>query len=167
MPETDVVRLLDYPVALGLANLEHVADWMREFQLMKLQYDASEDAADPRDQLRRLVEQLTARYAADIDAPRRRLAEAAARGDAAFDQEYPLRPESASVLLGVQAVMAAVDEWCARQRLLTLQRPALLVEFSNWVVHEFVRQSRGEEPHPWTGRHTEAPMYLTELTTPA
>lgn len=159
-PET--VRLLNYPVALGVVNRQHVDDWLREFQLMKVRYDAAQVEVDPRDRLRALVQDVTAKYEVETGEPRRRREEAAVRGIEAFDQEYPLRPDSESIVLALQEAAAAVDELCARAVLLTLPRPPIVVEFANWVVSEFVRQGRGEEPSPWTGRFTDPPLYLTE-----
>ncbi len=152
------MRLVGYPVQLGLAVAEHVEEWMREFRLMALSTASSDD--DDRDgeavrpvpeRLQAMVRVLTTRYAGELSGPDRARAEAAARGQATVDLEYPLRPETEQVVLGWQAMLVAVDEFCGSEDLLTLQRPPEQVALQEWLLGEFLRQARGEPPRPWAG----------------
>lgn len=145
------VQLLRYPVVLGLSLVEHVGDWLREFSLMSLGHDAGTSRHDVPVRLQQTVRLLTSRYAQELSEPDRVRAAAAARGDAAVDLVYPLRPETAQAALGWRELLADVDRYCAAEELLTLQRTPEQVALGEWVTEEFVRQAAGQAPRPWTG----------------
>lgn len=144
------VRLLNYPIQLAMDNAEHVAGWMREFQLMRLDAEST-SRRDVPVRLQEMVQQLTASYATEISEADRVRSAAAARGETHLDAEYPLTPQIEQVVVRWQAMCREVDAFCADAQLLTLQRPPELVEYGDWLTEEFVRQARGEEPIPWHG----------------
>ena len=160
---TRTVRLLRYPVELGMSTVEHVEDWMREFRLMALGRDGGTATHDVPVRLQAMVDALTRRYAAELSEPDRVRAAAAARGQATVDLVYPVTDDDGEqVVRGWQAMLAEVDEWCRTEDLLTLQRTPEQVAFQDWVCQEFVRQLRGEPPRPWTPRPVVAAVPTSE-----
>jgi hypothetical protein len=152
---TTTVRLLRYPVELGMSTVEHVEDWVREFKLMALaREDGSTPTHDVPARLQAMVDMLTRRYGAELSEPDRVRAAAAARGQATVDLVYTARDgvEGEEAVRGWQAMLAEVDEYCRAEDLLTLQRTPEQVRLQDWVCDEFLRQLRGEPPRPWTPR---------------
>lgn len=145
-PVPATVVLAGYPVQLGVRSREHVAEWMREFQLIDLggtQHAIPQELVDT-------VNHLTATYAQELSEPERRLEEAAARGDEFVDLTYPVRLESESVVVGWSALLQEVDDYCSAGDLLTLRRGPELVALQEWVTAEFMGQIRGRPPRPWS-----------------
>ena len=147
---TGSVRLLGYPVELGMSTVEHIEDWMREFQLMALSRAEGTATHDVPARLQEMVRQLTHRYAQELSEPDRARAAAAARGDATVDLVYPARPEGEAAVRGWQAMLAEVDAYCRAEDLLTLQRTPEQVRLQDWICEEFLRQLHGERPRPWS-----------------
>lgn len=152
------VRLLRYPVALGMSVVEHVGEWLREFSLMSLADDAGTSRSEVPARLQQTVRLLSSRYAAELREPDRLRTAAAARGDAAVDLVYPLRPETAQAALGWRDLLLEVDRYCAAEELLTLQRTPEQVALGDWMTEEFVRQAAGGAPRPWPGTGAAAPQ---------
>ena len=148
---TTTVRLLGYPVELGMSTVEHIEEWVREFKLMALGRDGGGSAHDVPRRLQTMVETLTRRYGAELSEPDRARAAAAARGQATVDLTYTTRDgaEGEAAVRGWQAMLAEVDEFCRAEDLLTLQRTPEQVRLQDWVCEEFLRQLRGEPPRPW------------------
>jgi hypothetical protein len=149
---TTTVWLLGYPVELGMSTVEHIEDWMREFQLMALGREAGTVTSDVPQRLQTMVDTLTRRYGAQLSEPDRVRAAAAARGQATVDLAYPATDgdEGEAAVRGWQAMLAEVDDWCRTEDLLTLQRTAEQVRLQDWICEQFLRQLRGEAPQPWT-----------------
>lgn len=145
------VTLRGYPVQLGIAVAEHIEEWMREFQLIALSRAAGSDGGDVPDRLVQMISQLSRTYGTELEGPDRLREEAAQRGEASVDLTYPVRPETEQVVRAWQQLLREVDEYCAREDLLTLQRPPDQVALQDWVVEEFLRQLDGEPPRPWSG----------------
>lgn len=148
----DCVRLQGYPVALGTAGAEHMAEWVREFRLMAFAADADERPAEVPERLTAMFHHLNSEHAADLAGPDRLRDEAAARGEAVIELVYPVRPDTEATVRAWQTVLHEVDAWCRAQGLLTLERSPDLVALSDWVLEEFLRQLRGEPPRPWRPR---------------
>lgn len=148
----DHVLLRDYPVALGTANAEHIAEWVREFRLMAFAAPEGARDLDVPERLVAMVSHLTSTYGTELSEPERARDAAAARGLATVDLRYPVRPETEQTVLAWQAVLQEVDAYCRSQGLLTLARSPDLVALSDWVLEEFLRQLRGEAPRPWRPR---------------
>ncbi len=151
---TTTVRLLRYPVELGMSTVEHVEDWVREFKLMSLGREDGTASHDVPLRLQAMVDMLTRRYGSELSEPDRVRAAAAARGDATVDLVYTAHDgaEGEAVVQGWQAMLAEVDEYCRAEDLLTLQRTPEQVRLQDWVCGEFLRQLRGGPPQPWTPR---------------
>jgi hypothetical protein len=152
------IRLLGYPVALGMSTIEQIEDWMREFKLMALSRDEGTSSHEVPARLQAMVDALRRRYAAELSEPDRLRAAAAARGDATVDLSYPVRPGAEEVVSGWRAMLAEVDEYCRAEDLLTLQRSLEQVRLQDWVCEEFLRQLRGEPPRPWSSSLTAVPV---------
>jgi hypothetical protein len=153
------VRLLGYPVELGMSTVEHVEDWVREFKLMALGREDGTSEHDVPLRLQAMVDALTRRYGAELSEPDRQRAAAAARGDATVDLVYVSADgaEGEAAVRGWQAMLAEVDEYCRAEDLLTLQRTPEQVRLQDWVCEEFLRQLRGEPPRPWAPRPAAVP----------
>lgn len=148
----DHVLLRDYPVVLGTANAEHIAEWVREFRLMAFAVADDARELDVPGRLAAMVAHLTSTYSTELSEPERVRDTAAARGQATVDLRYRVRPETEQTVLAWQAMLQEVDAYCRSQGLLTLARSAELVALSDWVLEEFLRQLRGEAPRPWRRR---------------
>lgn len=152
MTRPDHVLLQDYPVGLGTANAEHIAEWVREFRLMAFAAQDQQRPLGVPERLSEMVQHLASTYASELSEPDRVRDLAAARGEARVDLRYPVRPETEATVVAWQAMLQEVDVYCRSQGLLTLARPPELVALSDWVLEEFLRQLRGEAPRPWRGR---------------
>lgn len=150
MSDPGVVRLIGYPVQLGLELAEHVEDWMREFQLMGLAKREGTARYDVPHQLQEMVQFLAAQYAEELSGPDRERAAAASRGDATVDLTYRVLPVTERTVIAWQHMTIAVDQYCRSEALLTLQRTPEQVLFSDWMCGEFLRQMAGEAPMPWS-----------------
>ena len=149
---TATVRLLAYPVDLGMSTVEHIEDWMREFQLMALGREAGTATSDVPRRLQTMVDTLTRRYGAQLSEPDRVRAAAAARGQATVDLAYPAvdGAEGEAAVRGWQAMLVEVDDYCRAEDLLTLPRTPEQVRLQDWICEQFLCQLRGEAPQPWT-----------------
>ena len=146
----DHVRLLGYPVQLGLALTEHVEECLREFKLIAYGLEAKPSGgADVPERLRHLVDQLRSRYATELSEQDRLRATAAARGDATVDLSYPVADETLTIVGAWEDMLREVDGFCASAELLTLQRSPDQVRLGEWMFGEFRRQLAGEPPTPW------------------
>lgn len=146
---TETIVLLGYPAELGAQVAEHVQEWVREFQLLGLARQSGTAHDDVPDRLMQLVDQLSHRYASELDGPERRRNEAIARGEPTVDLVYPVRPETEQVVVAWREMLLEVDEYCARRQLLTLQRTPEQVALQDWVTEEFLRQIHGQPPRAW------------------
>ena len=149
---TTTVRLLGYPVELGMSTVEHIEDWMREFQLMALGREGGTTTSDVPARLQAMVDTLTRRYGAELSEPDRVRAAAAARGQETVELVYSTRAgaEGEAAVLAWQTMLAEVDDWCRTEDLLTLQRTPQQVRLQDWICEEFLRQLHGEPPRPWS-----------------
>jgi hypothetical protein len=147
---TGTVWLLGYPVELGMSTVEHIEDWMREFQLMALATEEGAARHDVPARLQDMVRALTRRYASELSEPDRVRAAAAARGDATVDLAYPAHADAEGAVVGWQRMLAEVDDYCRAEDLLTLQRTPEQVRLQDWICEEFLRQLHGEAPRPWS-----------------
>jgi len=143
------VRLLNVPVRLLVAGREHHDDVMREFAMLALVEDM--DAEHTPKRLLELVDVLGRRYAAAAARPDAEVDAAIVRGETSIDLVYQVPAHVQDAADELAALMAEADEFCRERRLLSLARPALVVEFSQWYLDEFRRQIAGEPPRPWDG----------------
>jgi len=147
------VVLVDYPVQLGMREMEHTDELIREFQLLAAAADQSDRRLDLPRRLIELVTQLTTTSSVELSEPTERRLEAAERGDTRMTLRYPVLPETAAVAGAWEGMMAEVDEFCRQGDLLTLETPPDLVRLRAWLLGEFREQLAGRPPTPWPGPH--------------
>lgn len=70
---------------------------------------------------------------------------------ATVDIRYPLLPDAVQLVRAWRAVMAELDSYAVANALLTMATSPDLDELNAWMAEEFVRQSEGGPPRPWTG----------------
>lgn len=150
MGETVEVRLLNYPLDLYLRAQQHSDELIREFMHItnSRQSDPSAEVAPTR--LWAIIDDLTVRFAAMIEAPRQERDAAIERGELRIDLTYVTPVEALEPVRQLGHLLDEADEYCrAGQHLLTLATPPDAVAFRRWFLGEFERQFAGEAPRPW------------------
>jgi hypothetical protein len=147
--ELTEVRLLNMPLEVLSASREHHDGLMREFRLMALARKVPEDAAPSR--LLDLVQVLGVQFAGTSARPDQAIDEALDRGESVIDLTYLVPQGVAAAAQALDTLMREADDFCRDEQLLTLARPALLVDFAAWYLRCFVDQLAGGAPEPWTG----------------
>lgn len=150
MGETVEVRLLNYPLDLYLRAQQHSDELIREFMHItnSRQSDPSAEVAPTR--LWAIIDDLTVRFAAMIEAPRQERDAAIERGELRIDLTYVTPVEALEPVRQLGHLLDEADEYCrAGQHLLTLATPPDAVAFRHWFLGEFERQFAGEAPRPW------------------
>ena len=79
---------------------------------------------------------------------------ALAAGASTTDLSVDVPPASAETIEQFLDLLDLADEFCQKQRLLSLARTAEQRRFQRWLFGELVRQQRGESPQPWPGMKT-------------
>ena len=158
-PAADVVRLIDYPVALGIRQYEESLDLIREFQLIDLDQSAATTA--PQDLLA-LAADILDRFGPMITAINEKRERAFRAGIAHIQLEYPVFPQIREIAIEGARVMGHADQYCRTGALMHLESPPELRALRRWSVEEIVRQYEGQEPRPWP---TVAPALLAENPT--
>jgi anti-sigma regulatory factor (Ser/Thr protein kinase) len=79
------------------------------------------------------------------------IASALASGAATTDLRVDVPKASAETIEQFLDLLDLADEFCRKQRLLSLARTPEQRRFQRWLFGEFVRQERGESPRPWEG----------------
>jgi hypothetical protein len=143
------VRLLNVPLRLLAASREHHDEVMREFAMLALDENLVNDHAPAR--LLELVDILGRRYGAASARPDAEVDAALERGSTTIDLVYHVPHHVADAAAQLEALMAEADEFCQRQQMLALARPALQVTFAQWYLDEFKRQIAGEPARAWDG----------------
>lgn len=141
--------LRDYPLRLWVRQQQHTDEVLREFTLL-ISGQELPDASAPV-QLVALAQMFTDSFGslvAELDASRQAAYDA---GADRMDWRVPLPRTTPQLMRQVQAVWAAVDEYCSSGQLLTLARPAEVVALQDWATGELVGQCDGAEPRPWPG----------------
>lgn len=141
-PGWHVVRLVDCPVALGLAQDDHLDDLVRELQLL----DPRTDAPDLAPVIRGLLEgQAQARHLG-----RRTAQDAAAEGREQVTIDMLLPSPAAEQVERLDDAVAAADALCERARLLTLASPPEVRRLRAWMRDEVTGQIRqGRAPRSY------------------
>jgi len=142
------VRLIGVPVRLLDAGRRHHQELMHEFSLLAVSEDLADDVPQ---RMLDLIDTLGRRYAETGDQPNAEVDAALARGDKTVDLTYAVAEHVVDAADNLEALIAEADEYCKREEMLTLQRTALVKEFSTWYLGEFRRQINGEPPLPWNG----------------
>jgi hypothetical protein len=79
---------------------------------------------------------------------------ALAAGASTTDLRVDVPKASAETIEQFVELLDLADEFCQKQRLLSLARTTEQRRFQRWLFGELVRQQRGESPRPWPGMQT-------------
>lgn len=142
------VRLVDYPVRLGIRAREQFEALRRECQLLVLSGVTERSRAPQR--LVDMAEEISKRFAVELVEPERRKLAAFQRGADTVDLDYHVPASTEQVVRDWQAVLEEMDRFCAAESLLTLQAPPDVARLRRWVLEEFHRQLAGAAPRPWS-----------------
>jgi len=143
------VHLLSLPLPLLLSGREHHDGVMREFRLLALSKEFARSDAPTR--LVQLVSILGHQYAATRERRDEEIDAALRRGEESIDQTFSAPATAAVAVRALMELLDEADEYCEQARLLSLPRPLLLREFSNWYLGQVVGQIEGGQPRPWDG----------------
>jgi hypothetical protein len=150
-PAAEEVRLLDYPVALGIRQEERTIELVRELQLIALDARADAQVSSVHAGLVAFATEMSATYGPALAAPRAELERAHEAGEQRTEVRYPLRPESAAQMLAYARLMEDADAFCAAGEVISLGPDAEVYALRRWTVEEFLRQYHGAAPRPWPG----------------
>ena len=143
--ETLVVRLLHVPTETMLATLAHGAELRRELRLLAV---AHQDTYPVASDLSTFFSSLSHDFRWQLGGEA--LREAMRAGRSHLDLDVKATPESGARFGRLIELYELADAFCRNERLLTLARTPELVAFQTWLFGEFVRQTNGEEPVPWS-----------------
>lgn len=147
-PQVAEVHLLRIPIRLYARAEERQADLVREFALIAAT-QPEERVRVPR-RLLALIDRVQARYGGYGNALRASLQEARKSGVEAIDVSLTVPVAVADAAAELLAQLEEADEFCRSGALLTLAAPDDLVRFRRWYLGEFVAQTAGAPPTPWS-----------------
>jgi hypothetical protein len=150
-PAAPEVRLVDYPVRLGVRQQNRTADLMRELQLIELDANHGPDSASTPNRLLSFATDLYDAFGPALEEPRLQLERAFAAGVPSIEQSYPLVPGSRTTMIRYARLMERADEFCRVGLVMNLAPDPEVYALRRWTVEEFVRQYAGLAPRPWTG----------------
>ena len=154
-PRRCMVRLRNMPVPLVARYQSWFEDLTRELGLLALTHTEGEEsrlAVELVDAVHLAVAER--RHFTGLDQIEAAMQAQESSADVDLDVPEAAGPTMARLL----AVLERADVLCLEQRTLTLPLDAEVVEVRTWYHGEFVRQVRGEPPHPWgTSRTTDHP----------
>jgi hypothetical protein len=150
-PAADAVRLLDYPVALGIRQEERTIELVRELQLIALDAGADEQTLSVHARLVAFATSMSATYGPALSAPRTELERAYEAGEQRTEVRYPLQQDSAAQMLTYARLMEEADDFCVAGEVISLAPDAEVYALRRWTVEEFIRQYHGAAPRPWPG----------------
>jgi hypothetical protein len=143
--------LRDYPLRLWARQREHYDSLIREFQLLLVGEGSAESAHHAPRRLVELADMITSSLGAVIEAINAERQAALDRGLDRMDSRIPLVEGIPVLLAQIEAVMVAVDEYCASGEMLVLPRSAELLALQRWTRDQIITQYEGGEPTPWPG----------------
>lgn len=143
--------LRDYPLRIWARQQEHTEAMLREFNLLLIGEKSGEARRQAPGQLVELAESFTVTYGPLVERMTEERMSALERGLDRIDSRVPLPAETPALLDSIEAVLKAVDEYCAAGDMLTLARPPEIVAFYDWTTTEILAQYNGAQPTPWPG----------------
>jgi hypothetical protein len=144
------IRLLGLPVSLHARSSEHSDELMREFTYIRAQSE-DHDAPTVPGRLLDLVDELQGRYAGFTTGTEAELDQAINDRRDRIDLEYRVPPDVGPMCVHLGELLDAADDFCRQgELLLTLSTPDDVVAYRRWFLDEFIRQSAGEEPRPFS-----------------
>ena len=149
--ELVTVRLLGLPVPLQARAEEHSAELTRELMLIGEQMRQQGDHAGLPARLVALIEQLTSEYSVFTGEQEQQLADAAARGAESIDLAYRVPAAVGGAARALDDILDEADDYCrAGEHLLTLPTPDDLITYRRWFLDQFIEQTAGHEPVPFS-----------------
>ncbi|MGJ7439848.1 hypothetical protein [Aquipuribacter sp. MA13-6] len=143
------VRLLGLPVPLFIASREHHDGLVRELRLLALEDDAGE--LDVPARLVELVDSLGTRHATARSRRDTELEAAHARGERTIDLVEHVPSGVVEVAERLRTLIEECDRFCREGQLMTLPRPPLVRQLSEWYLAQFRDQVQGRAPTRWDG----------------
>ncbi len=144
------VELLGLDVKLFFGTRNQYADLRRELRLLSLAHEADYPLA--RD-LSAMFVTYERQFPPGTDI---QLAAQQRRGARRVDVTVETTPSAATIFATMLEMFDLADAFCRAERLLSTARTPLQREFQMWFLGEFIRQSAGEAPTPWTARSRSA-----------
>jgi hypothetical protein len=165
-PAAPEVRLLDYPVQLGVRQQTRTADLMRELQLIELDTERQPSATSTPERLLAFATDLYDAFGPALEQPREELESAFAGGVAAIEQRYPLVPASRATMLIYARLMERADEFSRSGLVMSLAPDPEIYALRRWTVEEFVRQYAGLAPRSWPAVHGRLDVTSSQTAAP-
>ncbi len=147
-PAVDEVRLVDFPVDLGIRQQRRTTDLMRELRLIELGSERADGSSTP-GRLLALAEGLYSRFGPALEHPREDLERAARAGVGSIEARYRLYAQSPEAMLAYARMMEDADAFCRTGLLMNLEPDPEVYALRRWTVEEFVRQFHGQPLRPW------------------
>ena len=140
------VEVRKVPLRTLHASQTHWNELRREVRLLSLahedDYPLAKDLSELFAELDRILREGI--HNAEIES-------ALASGASTTDLRVDVPAASAETIEQFLDLLDLADEFCQKQRLLSLARTAEQRRFQRWLFGELVRQQRGESPSPWPG----------------
>jgi hypothetical protein len=146
------VWVLNFPLEVFQRSQEHADGLRREFVLLA-QDQAGGHARMLPARLLAIVAELGAQYAGVSTEPESARDAAIDRGERFVDLHYRVPPAAVAAGQRLGSVLDDADAYCrSGQHLLSLATPREALVFRRWLLSEFVNQSAGAAPVPWSDR---------------
>jgi hypothetical protein len=142
------VRLLRYPLRVGMRASEHYDEVFREFAILAGAEPEATDAVPAR--MLALIDALGRRYARQQRHEIER-EEALRRGETTRDMVIQVPASAAEASRALDAMLDETDDFCREGVLLTLAPPDDVVIFRRWYLAECIAQIEGRPATPWSG----------------
>jgi anti-sigma regulatory factor (Ser/Thr protein kinase) len=141
--------LLGVPVLDYITFQNHFRELRREVRLLTLAHESDYPLA--RD-LSAVFDSLGRPLTLGIGSAQ--IAAALGSGRTTTDLEVTMSRSAARGFARFVELLDLTDAFCREERMLSLARSPAQRRFQNWFLGEFVRQSEGSEPQPWTPAET-------------
>ena len=149
-PDAHPFRLLGVPLPSLDDFQRHYQELRREVRLLALAHEEDYPLAKT---LSDLFGSMQRELREGLDVPPVR-----PRPDGTVDLTIRLSPESAETMGRFVELLDFADEFCSRERMLSLARSRAQVAFQTWFLTEFTRQRAGRDPQAWPA----APSYRAQ-----
>jgi hypothetical protein len=146
-----VIELINFPVRLYVEARQHHDELLREFALLALSPPQDRPGHDVPPNLLELVNGLGVRYAEIGEHTDTVGDDLAHRGELSADLRYEVPRGIGPVMQEIAGLFNQAEELCRDGALLTMPTSSLQLQFGTWFIMEFINQTAGQPPSPWTG----------------
>jgi hypothetical protein len=140
------VRIVQFPLQVGLRARQHSESLLREFAIIA---SRGGDEADVPKRLLEIARLHEERYAGLNPEADDAVDAAIHRGEEFMDFDVTVPELLKQDTLELRPVLAEVEAYCRNGDMLTLSPSTEIRTFWMWFLSEFVRQLSGEEPTAW------------------